>query len=401
MSRLGSLGARLYRGEVGYDFVAKRMIWYGLSILITITAIVGLSVRGLHMGIEFSGGAVFTTPKTSISADDAREKAEESADGHTAIAQKLGSGGLRIQISDLDTEAAQPVQKALAKELGVESSKINTQLVGPSWGEEIAKKAWQGLAIFMLLVVIYLAIAFEWRMALAALIALVHDLTITVGVYALVGFEVTPGTVIGLLTILGYSLYDTVVVFDGLRESTKDLTKQTRYTYSEIANRSLNGTLVRSINTTVVALLPVAALLFIGGGFLGAGMLNDISLALFVGLAAGAYSSIFIATPLVADLKERDPQMKALATRVRAKRAAAAARAESSGKAAPADDADDDADPEDVEPRDAADEEAEREEAAAAGVVGQRGTQPTRPQSSTRNQPGRNRGRGRPSGKRR
>ncbi|MFE6776019.1 protein translocase subunit SecF [Streptomyces sp. NPDC057702] len=389
MSRLGSLGARLYRGEVGYDFVAKRMIWYGLSILITITAIVGLSVRGLHMGIEFSGGAVFTTPKTSISADDAREKAESSADGHTAIAQKLGNGGLRIQISDLDTEAAQPVQKALAKELGVENSKINTQLVGPSWGEEIAKKAWQGLAIFMLLVVIYLAIAFEWRMALAALIALVHDLTITVGVYALVGFEVTPGTVIGLLTILGYSLYDTVVVFDGLRESTKDLTKQTRYTYSEIANRSLNGTLVRSINTTVVALLPVAALLFIGGGFLGAGMLNDISLALFVGLAAGAYSSIFIATPLVADLKERDPQMKALAKRVRAKRAAVAARAESTGKAETVEDAEDTAEP---------DEEPEEPEEAAAGVVGPRGT---RAQSSARNQPSRNRGRGRPSGKRR
>ena len=173
----------------------------------------------------------------------------------------------------------------------------------------------------MVLVVIYLAIAFEWRMAVAALIALIHDLTITVGVYALVGFEVTPGTVIGLLTILGYSLYDTVVVFDGLKEGSKDITKQTRFTYSEIANRSLNGTLVRSINTTVVALLPVAGLLFIGGGVLGAGMLNDISLSLFVGLAAGAYSSIFIATPLVADLKEREPQMKALKKRVLAKRA--------------------------------------------------------------------------------
>ena len=174
----------------------------------------------------------------------------------------------------------------------------------------------------MVLVVIYLAIAFEWRMAVAALVALIHDLTITVGVYALVGFEVTPGTVIGLLTILGYSLYDTVVVFDSLKESTKDITKQTRFTYSEIANRSLNSTLVRSINTTVVALLPVAGLLFIGGGVLGAGMLNDISLSLFVGLAAGAYSSIFIATPLVADLKEREPQMKALKKRVLAKRAA-------------------------------------------------------------------------------
>lgn len=377
MSRLGTLGARLYRGEVGYDFVGKRKIWYGISILITITAIVGLAVRGLNMGIEFSGGAVFTTPKTSVSASEARHVAESASGGHTAVVQELGRGGLRIQISELGTKEALPVQEKLAKELDVQTSKIDTQLVGPSWGEEIASKAWQGLAIFMVLVVIYLAIAFEWRMALAALIALIHDLTITVGVYALVGFEVTPGTVIGLLTILGYSLYDTVVVFDGLKEASKDLTKQTRFTYSEIANRSLNSTLVRSINTTVVALLPVGALLFIGGGLLGAGMLNDISLALFVGLAAGAYSSIFIATPLVADLKERDPQMKALAKRVRAKRAAAAAKADTgTGQAS-----------EDPDP--AAAEDGDQPTPAAAGA-GQR-----------RQPASRGRGRGRPSGKRR
>ncbi|MFD8088821.1 protein translocase subunit SecF [Streptomyces malaysiensis] len=373
MSRLGTLGARLYRGEVGYDFVGKRKIWYGISILITITAIVGLAVRGLNMGIEFSGGAVFTTPNTKISSTEVRQAAEDAAGGHTVVVQELGRGGLRVQISELDTKEALPVQEGLAKELGVSTSKIDTQLVGPSWGEQIASKAWQGLAIFMVLVVIYLAIAFEWRMALAALIALVHDLTITVGVYALVGFEVTPGTVIGLLTILGYSLYDTVVVFDGLKEASKDITKQTRFTYSEIANRSLNSTLVRSINTTVVALLPVGALLFIGGGLLGAGMLNDISLALFVGLAAGAYSSIFIATPLVADLKERDSRMKALAKRVKAKRAAAA-KAEAADPAAEEDDA--------PALEDAA--------AAPAGVVGQR-----------RQPASRNRGRGRPSGKRR
>ncbi|MEU1666051.1 protein translocase subunit SecF [Streptomyces sparsogenes] len=377
MSRLGTLGARLYRGEVGYDFVGKRKIWYGISILITITAIVGLAVRGLNMGIEFSGGAVFTTPKTSVSASEARHVAESASGGHTAVVQELGRGGLRIQISELGTKEALPVQEKLAKELDVQTSKIDTQLVGPSWGEEIASKAWQGLAIFMVLVVIYLAIAFEWRMALAALIALIHDLTITVGVYALVGFEVTPGTVIGLLTILGYSLYDTVVVFDGLKEASKDLTKQTRFTYSEIANRSLNSTLVRSINTTVVALLPVGALLFIGGGLLGAGMLNDISLALFVGLAAGAYSSIFIATPLVADLKERDPQMKALAKRVRAKRAAAAAKADNgTGQAS-----------EDPDPPAA--EDGDQPTPAAAGA-GQR-----------RQPASRGRGRGRPSGKRR
>ncbi|MEN8652839.1 protein translocase subunit SecF [Streptomyces sp. 21So2-11] len=376
MSRLGSLGARLYRGEVGYDFVGKRMIWYGLSILITITAIVGLAVRGLTMGIEFEGGAVFTTPKTSLSVAKVQEDAEK-ASGHEVIVQELGNGGMRIQISGLDTATATPVQDALAKDLDVPADKINAELVGPSWGEQIANKAWTGLAIFMVLVVIYLAIAFEWRMAVAALIALIHDLTITVGVYALVGFEVTPGTVIGLLTILGYSLYDTVVVFDGLKEGSKDITKQTRWTYSEIANRSLNGTLVRSINTTIVALLPVAGLLFIGGGVLGAGMLNDISLSLFVGLAAGAYSSIFIATPLVADLKERDPQMKALKKRVLAKRAAAAAKGES---AEGSDRADGSAEPQD---------RVEGDAAPAGAVVGQR--------PSDRGP----RGRGKPTGKRR
>ncbi|MFC0598735.1 protein translocase subunit SecF [Streptomyces palmae] len=389
MSRLGTLGARLYRGEVGYDFVSKRKIWYGISILITITAILGLAVRGLNMGIEFSGGAVFETPKTSISATEAKHTAESAASGHTAVAQTLGGGRLRIQISDLDTNAAQPVQKKLAEKLKVDQSKINTQLVGPSWGKEIAHKAWKGLAIFMVLVVIYLAMAFEWRMALAALIALIHDLTITVGVYALVGFEVTPGTVIGLLTILGYSLYDTVVVFDGLKEASKGITKQNKFTYSEVANRSLNATLVRSINTTVVALLPVAGLLFIGGGFLGAGMLNDISLALFVGLAAGAYSSIFIATPLVADFKERDPAMKALAKRVRAKRASAAAKADSAG----ARDAEGDSDEQDTTE--------EQDGPTPAGVVGQRGAGSASAETTGRRtgqSAARNRGRG---GKRR
>ncbi|MEZ3178848.1 protein translocase subunit SecF [Streptomyces pimonensis] len=321
MSKLGTLGARLHHGEVGYDFVKNRKIWYGVSILITITAILGLAVRGLHMGIEFQGGAAFTTPKnTSVSVAQA-EKYAEDASGHDAIVQQLGDGSMRIQISGIDTSASDKIKETLAEDLNFDSEQINAELVGPSWGEQIANKAWQGLGIFMILVVIYLAIAFEWRMALAAFVALIHDITITVGIYALVGFEVTPGTVIGLLTILGYSLYDTVVVFDSLKEQTRDITKQTRWTYSEIANRSINSTLVRSVNTTVVALLPVAGLLFIGGGVLGAGMLNDISLSLFVGLAAGAYSSIFIATPLVADLKEREPAVRSLRKRILAKRA--------------------------------------------------------------------------------
>ncbi|MER5516334.1 MULTISPECIES: protein translocase subunit SecF [unclassified Streptomyces] len=369
MSKLGNLGARLHRGEISYDFVGKRKIWYGISILITITAIVGLAVRGLNMGIDFQGGAVFTTSKTSVSVAQAETYASQ-ASGHEAVVQKLGTGGLRIQIAGMDTEKSDEAKALLAKDMKVDPESINADLVGPSWGDEIANKAWEGLGIFMVLVVIYLAIAFEWRMALAALVALIHDITITTGIYALVGFEVTPGTVIGLLTILGYSLYDTVVVFDSLKEQTKDITKQTRFTYSDIANHSINGTLVRSINTTVVALLPVAGLLFIGGGFLGAGTLNDISLSLFVGLAAGAYSSIFIATPLVADLKEAEPQMKALRKRVLAKRAQAAAEEEMAESRVGGPDG-----PED----------------AAPAVVG------------PRNQPAsRNRGgRGRPSGKRR
>lgn len=375
MSKLGNLGARLYRGEVGYDFVGKRMFWYGVSILITITAIAGLAVRGLNMGIEFEGGAVFTTPKTSVSVSQAEDYAEEAA-GHDAIVQGLGSGGLRIQVAGVDTDKSDQIKSEIAQDMNLDAERISAELVGPSWGDQIATKAWQGLGIFLVLVVIYLAIAFEWRMALAAFVALIHDITITVGIYALVGFEVTPGTVIGLLTILGYSLYDTVVVFDSLKEQTKDLTKQTRWTYSEVANRSINSTLVRSINTTVVALLPVAGLLFIGGGVLGAGMLNDISLSLFVGLAAGAYSSIFIATPLVADLKEREPQMKALKKRVLAKRASAASQSEP------------------VEAQAADEPYDEGPEDAAPAVVG--------PPRGQRSQPSsRNRGRGRPSGKRR
>lgn len=370
MSKLGNLGARLHRGEISYDFIGHRKLWYGISILITITAIVGLAVRGLNMGIDFQGGAVFTTEKTSVSVSQAEDYAKE-ASGHDAVVQKLGNGTLRIQIAGMDTQQSDEIKNKLASDFKVDPEKIAADLVGPSWGDQIANKAWQGLAIFMILVVIYLAIAFEWRMAIAALVALIHDITITVGIYALVGFEVTPGTVIGLLTILGYSLYDTVVVFDSLKEQTKDITKQNRWTYSDIANRSINGTLVRSINTTVVALLPVAGLLFIGGGFLGAGTLNDISLSLFVGLAAGAYSSIFIATPLVADLKEREPAIKALKKRVLAKRAQASAEEEYAENRG---DVVDDGEPED----------------SAHAVVGPR-TQPA----------SRSRGRGRPSGKRR
>ncbi len=402
MSRLGDLGARLYRGDVGVDFVGRRKIWYVVSILVTILTFTGLAVRGLHMGVEFEGGAVFTTPATEVSVEEARDVAEE-ASGSTALVQTLGDdGSMRIQISGLDTEHSNTTREALAEELGIPTEDLNAELIGPSWGDQIATKAWQGLIIFLVLVVVYLAIAFEWRMALAALIALIHDITITVGVYAIVGFEVTPGTVIGLLTILGYSLYDTVVVFDGLKETTKNFTKQNRYTYAELANRSLNGTLVRSINTSVVALLPVAGLLFIGGGLLGGGMLNDISLSLFVGLTAGAYSSIVIATPLVADFKMREREIRAHDKRVLGKRAKRGDEPEPGDAAEPSSETDGDAGSGDAETAEAAPareraETAERQDAASVGAGGQ----VTGPRGPRRQPASRGRGRGRPSGKRR
>ncbi len=196
---------------------------------------------------------------------------------------------------------------------------VSTETVGSSWGSQITHKAVESLIIFLLAIVVYLSLRYEWKMAAAAIIALIHDLVITVGIYALVGFDVSPSTVIGLLTILGYSLYDTVVVFDKVRENTAPIAGGSRYTYAQAANLAVNQTLVRSINTSVIALLPVASLLFVGAGLLGAGSLKDLALALFIGLATGSYSSIFIATPLLVLFKEREPQYIALSKRVAAR----------------------------------------------------------------------------------
>jgi preprotein translocase subunit SecF len=260
-----------------------------------------------------------------------------AGDGQGAIVQHVGSGTSatwQVQTGKLDYSQGLRVQSTLAKELGVPQSKVSVNFVGASWGSQISQKALQALIAFLVVIVIYLSIAFEWRMAVAALVALAHDIVITVGIYALAGFEVSPASVIGLLTILGYSLYDTVVVFDKVRENTAGLLGSARSTYSQAANLALNQTLVRSINTSIIALLPVAAILFIGGGILGAGELNDLALVLFVGMLSGTYSSIFIATPVLADLKERDPQYKALARRV-AQRAAGTRAARRAGAKSP------------------------------------------------------------------
>ena len=208
-------------------------------------------------------------------------------------------------------------------------------MIGPSWGAQITRQALIGLGFFIVAVGFFLVLIYEWKMAAAALVALVHDIVATIGIYALIGFDVTPATVIGFLTILGYSLYDTVVIFDKVRENTKGITAQNQYTYAEAANLGLNQTLMRSINTVIIALLPIGSILFVGAGLLGAGTLKDLSLALFVGVAIGTYSSIFIATPLLVDLKNREPTLAALARRVEARRAAKVPRGDGTEDAVP------------------------------------------------------------------
>ncbi|MEY9948646.1 protein translocase subunit SecF [Kitasatospora sp. GAS1066B] len=376
MSRFSNLGHRLYQGEISFDFVGRRKIWYSISAAIAAAALIGLTVIGLHLSIDFKGGSVYTVKKPGLTISQAQTSIDKIVGDSTPQVQATGDGQIRVQVSSNDKIQSTEVVQKLSTDLGIDQSAINAQVVGPSWGQQISQKALTGLIVFMILVTAYLAIAFEWRMAVAALVALIHDLLITIGVYALVGFEVSPGTVIGFLTILGYSLYDTVVVFDTVKENTKGIEKQNKLTYSEAANAGLNQTLVRSVNTTVVALLPVAALLFIGGGLLGAGTLNDISLALFVGLSAGAYSSICVATPLLAQLKEQSPEMRALAKRVAQRKAADAKAAAAKAAAGVTDEVDDEM-------------SGTVEDSIAAGMVGQR------------NQPvGRARGKGRPSGKR-
>ncbi len=334
MARGGSFGARLYRGEVSYEFVGRRRLWFALSGLVILISMLALGIRGLSLGIEFRGGSEFTFTVPHASIPQANAAVAAAGVTSTPIVQIVGGKTMQVQTEQLTAAESTKVQQSLARSFGLPPTQVSQQFIGPSWGGQITNKAVTGLVIFLVLVVIFIWAYFrEWRMAMAAIVALAHDLLITVGIYALVGFQVTPSTVIGLLTILGYSLYDTVVVFDKVRENTTGLVIGSRLSYSEAANYAVNQTLVRSINTSVIALLPVGGILFVGAGLLGAGTLKDLSLALFVGIAAGTYSSIFIATPLLAALKEREPAMVALRKRVEARRASEKSRAGEAGQA--------------------------------------------------------------------
>ncbi len=337
---MSGFGQRLYRGEVSFNFISKWKTWYAISAVLLIVAIGALLIRGLNLGIEFRGGADFAIPNATCSVEDARAVAEAETGGQT-IVTVAGSGTMRVQTIPLSSAESIALSDVLGETCGVSGSDITVQVVGPTWGAQISTAALQGLVIFLVLVTIFLSIYFEWRMAIGALVALVHDLVITIGIYAAFGLQVTPATAIGVLTILAYSLYDTVVVYDKVKENTRGIAGQSIMTYDEAANLAVNQTVVRSINTSITSLLPVLAIIVVGAGLLGAGTLLDLAVALAIGTAVGTYSSLFIATPVLAQLKSRQPEMKALAARVQARRKQAAkgvASKKSTGDGEPTDD---------------------------------------------------------------
>ncbi len=305
-------GNSLHSGDRTYPIVAQRARWFTFSGILMVASIAVLLIFGLNPGIDFRGGSEFKVAAiqggvdTSIAADAVSQIAPDQ----TPRITNLGSDGVRVQLGVLSIEDGRALGDLLVSGYQVDPSSLTVTQIGPTWGADVSKNALTGLAIFLVLVTVVMALYFRaWRMAVAALVALAHDLLFTVGIYAAVGFEVTPASVIGFLTILGYSLYDTVVVFDKVRENTADVTSQHRFTYGELANLAVNQTLVRSINTSVVALLPVSAILFLGSILFGAGTLADIALALFVGMAVGTYSSIFVATPLEVALRSREERI--------------------------------------------------------------------------------------------
>jgi len=327
MGRLSNFGQHLYEGRVSFDFVGRRRLWYAVSALIVLACAAGLLVREVNLGVEFKGGVEFTATMEPTQANvevlrDAVTDAGVAAAGEPIVTTS-GQESILVQTKPLEQADATRIVQALTQ---AGAGDVSQNLIGPSWGKQVANKALIGLVVFLVLVVLFIWAYFrEWKMSVAAIVALAHDLLITIGIYAWSGFEVTPATVTGLLTILGFSLYDTVVVFDKVRENTRNFAANLTRTFSESANLAVNQTLVRSINTSVAALLPVAAILIVSTVILGSGPLKDLSLALFVGTAAGAYSSIFIATPLAVQLKEREPLVRAHTKRVLAKRAKAAA----------------------------------------------------------------------------
>jgi len=305
----------MYHGETSFDVVGRRRLWFGISGALVLISLASLVVPGLNFGIDFKGGAVFRVePERTVTEAQVRRAVGPAAE----VVQVTEQNPVQVivQTEELAPAEVARIRTDLAKLAGVERNGVSTESIGSKWGSTVSRKAVIGLLVFLVAVTVYVSLRMEFKMAVAALVALLHDLIITCGIYALARFEVTPATVIAVLTILGYSLYDTVVVFDKVRENTGSLTSMSRTTYSDATNLAINQTIMRSLNTSLASLLPILGLLVVGSYLLGAETLKDLGLALFVGVAAGAYSSIFIAPPLVAMWKEKEPRYTQLRARV-------------------------------------------------------------------------------------
>lgn len=327
-SRLVKFGNDLYTGARSIDFVGRRKIWYSIAaVMVVLSILIPVIKGGFNFSIEFRGGSQFQISDVSNTDTSKAQSAVTSvvpnAVSHVSV---VGDNAVRVQTDQLSETQTREVSDALAKAYDVDASEVSATFIGPSWGADVTQQSIQGLVVFLLLAFIAMALYFRtWKMSAAAIVSLFHDLIITAGVYALVGFEVSPATMIGFLTILGYSLYDTVVVFDKIRENTKEELELTRRTFPEAVNLAVNQTLVRSINTAVVAVLPVASILFIGAYALGAATLRDISLALLIGIIVGTYSTIFLAAPMYSQFREKEPAIRKHDQKVRSIRPKAAA----------------------------------------------------------------------------
>jgi len=306
----------IFHERTNFDFVGRSWRWALLSGTVLVICVAALGIRHLNLGIDFEGGTSWqlTVEGKGPSVGDVRDALRPFGLAEAKV-QILGGDSVRVQAEELDPAEQQKVTEALADYGGVDASQVSVNTVGPTWGEKVSAKALRALIIFFIVISLYLWFRFEWKMAIGAIAAVIHDIIVTAGVYAISGFEVTPATVVAFLTILGFSLYDTVVVFDKIKENAAALGTVRGDTYSLMVNRSMNQVLMRSLNTSFVALLPVASLLVVGSGLFGAVALRDFALALFIGLLTGAYSSIFVATPIVAWLKEQEPRYRALRDR--------------------------------------------------------------------------------------
>ncbi len=329
MSRLTTLGNALYTGEKSIDFVGNRVRWYVIAAGLVVLAIVFTILRGgFAFGIEFRGGSEFRVSNPSSLSEQTAISTVTSLAGVSSNPRVsiVGGDSVRVQTEQLTDAQTTQLRGELAEAYAVDIEQVTASFIGATWGQDITRQALIGLAVFLVLVSLVMALYFRtWKMSLAALVALAHDLILTAGVYGVLGYEISPAAVIGLLTILGYSLYDTVVVFDKVRENTSEDGEESRRSFAESVNLAVNQTLVRSINTSVVAVLPVGSILFVGSWLLGAGTLRDIALALFIGIIAGTYSSIFIAAPLYVHLRESEPENKKQGRRVREARPASGA----------------------------------------------------------------------------